>query len=437
VGGIPAIVSAPVISGSESIGGTLGGSDGTWSNSPSTITHQWFQAETFDGEPVLEDGLLAGTPISGATSLNYTLASGDMGERLYREDTASNTFGSATAQSNVTGVVTAAISEIAATYFAVNGTWLDYTGHTGDGAGLRDGIDTGSSSIWGSANGTQDSAIIAVLGGRYAVDKIRVMAIPASAGWGSLYLNGASRDVGFNLTDWTNIGTVSGVTDGAAAEFSFGGAVAEYVQIRKPADWLGIADLRVFGALVSPVAGSGWSGTDKDASISRTNAGRTAVASLFNTQAAIRGTQGRSAGKVHIEFVINHIDTMTNASVGLANSSEALNDYLGRPGSKSFGLYHATAQGLVLVINDGTVAVVGSRPFDWDVIALEVDFTAGICRAAVNNDAWSADQDISAIIANAPLFPAFQGYRTGDAVTLRTRASDFSRAVSAGFSEWG
>jgi len=93
----PAIKTAPTISGTTTQGQPLTETNGTWNNSPTTVTNQWEDC----------DGSGAGcTAITGATLPTYRLTAGDVGHTIVVQETATNATGFTIASSNPTGVVT-------------------------------------------------------------------------------------------------------------------------------------------------------------------------------------------------------------------------------------------------------------------------------------------------------------------------------------------
>lgn len=92
IGLAPANITAPTVAGIPTQGEQQTGTAGTWSAAIS-ITHQW-----------LLDDL---TPISGATSLNFTPTVAEVGHSLILSETATNSFGSTTAFSLPTATIAA------------------------------------------------------------------------------------------------------------------------------------------------------------------------------------------------------------------------------------------------------------------------------------------------------------------------------------------
>lgn len=81
---IPVSSSPPVITGTATVGKTLVGAHGTWTNNPTGFLDRWLDCDT------------AGTscaPIAGAAGLTYTLKGSDAGHTVRLEETASNLAG--------------------------------------------------------------------------------------------------------------------------------------------------------------------------------------------------------------------------------------------------------------------------------------------------------------------------------------------------------
>lgn len=82
---------APVASGTPAVGETLSTTNGTWTGNPApTFTYQWFVDSTI---------------VPGATSSSYVVQAGDVGFNVFCRVTATNTQGSASADSNSLGPV--------------------------------------------------------------------------------------------------------------------------------------------------------------------------------------------------------------------------------------------------------------------------------------------------------------------------------------------
>jgi hypothetical protein len=82
--GPPVSSGAPTITGKPAAGQTLTCSQGTWTNSPTGFTYQWFDN---------------GTPLAGATAATYTVTTLEEGTALTCAVTATNAAGAATATS--------------------------------------------------------------------------------------------------------------------------------------------------------------------------------------------------------------------------------------------------------------------------------------------------------------------------------------------------
>jgi hypothetical protein len=97
-GSPPVNETAPTITGGNHEGDTVTASNGTWSGVvPMTFAYQWWRCDV-NGEFC--------SPISGATSVNYTLQPTDVGLTLRADVLATNPDGSTTASSGVTAVGT-------------------------------------------------------------------------------------------------------------------------------------------------------------------------------------------------------------------------------------------------------------------------------------------------------------------------------------------
>lgn len=93
---VPQSIVRPLINGQPAVGQVLTCGTGTWSNTPSSYTYQWYD-QTLSGA----------TPISGATSSTYIPQTSDVGDQLYCQVTASNLSGSGQVNSGLVGPVPA------------------------------------------------------------------------------------------------------------------------------------------------------------------------------------------------------------------------------------------------------------------------------------------------------------------------------------------
>jgi hypothetical protein len=101
-GSAPANSGPPAAVGTTQVGETLSGSAGTWTGTaPLNYEYQWERCDSSGG---------ACSSISGASGTSYLLGSADMGGTIRLAVVASNLYGSGTALSAPTGVVTAAPS---------------------------------------------------------------------------------------------------------------------------------------------------------------------------------------------------------------------------------------------------------------------------------------------------------------------------------------
>ena len=86
----PVFTVAPQVTGTAVVGQTLNTTNGTWTNSPTSYTYQWYRGATL---------------ISGATNSTYVLVSADAGQNIKCTVAATNTAGSASADSNVLAIM--------------------------------------------------------------------------------------------------------------------------------------------------------------------------------------------------------------------------------------------------------------------------------------------------------------------------------------------
>ncbi len=96
LGEIPFSISAPSATGTAIDEQTLNGHHGAWANEPGSYTYQWKRCDA-SGDNC--------SPISGATSQDYTLTPDDAGDTVRLEATAHNAAGEASSTSTPTGPV--------------------------------------------------------------------------------------------------------------------------------------------------------------------------------------------------------------------------------------------------------------------------------------------------------------------------------------------
>jgi len=97
---------APVVTGATVTTSTLSASNGTWTESPTTYSYQWFRCAKIQKAP--GNALASGcSNISGATGATYDLVGADVGKFVGAAVTARNVAGSAGKWSKTTAAVTA------------------------------------------------------------------------------------------------------------------------------------------------------------------------------------------------------------------------------------------------------------------------------------------------------------------------------------------
>lgn len=93
---VPANTGTPIVTGSAIVNGSLFCSTGTWINSPTGYTYQWQQSD---------DGVGGWADLGGETASTLTVPIGADGKYLRCVVTATNSAGSASANSNVVGPI--------------------------------------------------------------------------------------------------------------------------------------------------------------------------------------------------------------------------------------------------------------------------------------------------------------------------------------------
>jgi hypothetical protein len=97
----PKNTSAPTISGTAKVGQELTVDEGSWSGSPTAYAYQWQRCDA---------DVAACTAVVGATGKTYGVRLADLGYRLRVAVTARNAKGTATANSEITGIVAPAVT---------------------------------------------------------------------------------------------------------------------------------------------------------------------------------------------------------------------------------------------------------------------------------------------------------------------------------------
>jgi hypothetical protein len=138
----------PAISGPPTVGQTINGSDGTWTNSPTSYAYQWFAD---------------GVAISGATANSYLLTTAEFNKFITFRVTATNAGGSTAATSAAVGQVAAAA---AATFVSD-----DLNNATGSAVDVNGWVpDIGNA--WVEAAHGSATGVVAASGGAYVTGSV-------------------------------------------------------------------------------------------------------------------------------------------------------------------------------------------------------------------------------------------------------------------------
>ena len=108
---VPANTVPPAISGPAQQGQSLAASQGSWTNSPSGFAYQWLRCDSLGGNC---------SPITGATSSDYTPSAADAGSTLRVTVTATNAANSVAATSAPTALVSGLEASLAAPVLGVS-----------------------------------------------------------------------------------------------------------------------------------------------------------------------------------------------------------------------------------------------------------------------------------------------------------------------------
>ena len=130
--------------------------------------------------------------------------------------------------------------------FSVTSSYGDYSGHTGDGSGMRDGVFNASNSVWASQGDVNDN-ITADLGAAVMVTEIQLWGIPADFdGWGTNYLDNAAVDRSDDNTNWTAVTASIGTGVDYTPYIVPVNAVCRYVRVKSGSGWLSVSDFRIW-----------------------------------------------------------------------------------------------------------------------------------------------------------------------------------------------
>jgi hypothetical protein len=336
-----------------------------------------------------------------------------------------------------------AANEVEATY-TVSSSQPLFSGETGDGSGLRDGIFTGDvgTSVFGSGD-TPPEFIIADLGEVMALTRIKVWPITVAGGFGFSYdqTNGATVAISSNDVSWTDVGTLSGAADNVPAVFELDGYNARYIRLTGPTTYIACGDFRIYatpggGAPATPLT---WNAGDKAAAIVLSNGNLTATNSGSDHNASLRAETALPTGKWHWETTVGTPMDANASPTGIASSAAVLSTYLGDQ-DDSLGWYNDGS----IYINEVIVATVAGYAAGARLV-VEYDADADLIWLAVGAGDWNnsptaspatGTEGISTAGVIGAVFPAATLYGIADSVTLHSDNATFTRAVSTGFTAY-
>lgn len=317
--------------------------------------------------------------------------------------------------------------------FVVNATYGEgsapYTGHTGTGAGMRDGNYNAANTVWAAEN-SQGGYIRAVLGGDYTVTELRLQQVGTFDGWQETQLGGDEvwyRPAGGGA--WTQAGIVGGSRIGEYTSFNMHDVTAAEIEVRK-IGWMAIGEFRVYvtsyagGTPPPPPTPSGvvWSATDKNAAIAVSSDGLTASRTGSGSFAVVRANTSQNTGD-HV-FSIK-VTKATSVGVGLIQGDAALNNYMGQD-AKGLGW-----------LSDGYVAGFGTEGYSGPTFANadEVGFRARHSAGAIDFIKNGAVVKTVTGLTLGALFPAVSLYDSGDSAIGHFKASDIP-FIPSGSGDW-
>lgn len=177
-----------------------------------------------------------------------------------------------------------------------------------------------------------------------------------------------------------------------------------------------------------------WDPANKGANITLSNGNLDADgATAFNT---VRSTLGKSAGKYYAELLVNTYSGGGNLIVGFVDGSASLTTYAGNSAKGRGGQLNGTSY-----VNGWTAGSAWAGAAATNVIGLAIDLSAGKGFIAVNNT-WQGSSDPAAgtnawvTAVTGTVYVATSPAGTGNRVTLRTKASQFTYSPPSGYSAW-
>jgi hypothetical protein len=203
------------------------------------------------------------------------------------------------------------------------------------------------------------------------------------------------------------------------------------------------ANISVFTAPISaPVTSSVWSAADAAANgMALSNGGLTVASTQADLWQSIRGTNGKTAGKLYVEFSVDATLTMAAIVFGLGNASLNIADLVGNsPNSGGAYLSYGTAAtpAFSLVYNVAAEPAITANA----TCGMAVDFTAGTVRYSINN-VWidSNNPVLSFVPATVgTLFPTLSMYHyvggNNGLWTLHASAASQKYLPPPGFQAW-
>lgn len=477
----PVNLVAPVIVGIPMVGNTLTGSRGTWNGYPlPTFTYQWEWADT-------------NTPISGATGLTYTIQASDLGHTLALIVTATNSVGSASAESAPTAPVSA--TNTAPTEITLSATTISETAVIGAVVAIISGYDPDGDSLTFSEVSDPDGKFT-IVGNElrlsaalvFATDSSHPVTIRATDPLGNTYdkaflitvldetvptiTSSATVSVDENTTlahsltaDESVTWTIHGGDDAGNFEISgstlrwVGNTVRLYdepmdsgfdneyevtVRATDPEGNLTDQDILVTVVDVGELVIT-WNAADCAPALVLSNGDLTVTHPGPTGNAKVRATTSKSTGKWVVEIGVI-VDLSGQTGIGLASASTSLtgSSNLGSSGQDSTSV---STSGGVRVSPAGQV-IANNIPLNYgpgETVMIAVDLDASLVWFRTSGSNWNnsgtanpatgvGGVDISAI--SGTLYPSVQLRGSGDQMTANFGASAFVHTIPSGFTSW-